>query len=85
MRRFACDAELPSSLQIDRKQFRKMLFLSNAIDDGWSVRRRDDTYTFAKKHEGRREVFADAYLDDFVRTHSDVDGRRASAPRAPAP
>jgi hypothetical protein len=67
---------LPDSMSMDRKKFLKMLFLSNAIEGGWSVRKRDEAYTFSKKHEGRREVFMDDYLDQFVRTHSGIDERR---------
>ena len=75
MQKFAC-ADLPESMAMDRRRFRRMLFLSSAVEDGWSVRKREDTYIFSKKHEGRREVFMDAYLDEFVRTHSGMAGER---------
>lgn len=74
MQNFTCSVDLPDSMAMDRRRFRKMLFLSNAVEDGWSVRKRDRSYIFSKKHKGRREVFADAYLDDFVRAYSGSDG-----------
>jgi hypothetical protein len=51
---------------IDPKKRHKMLFIVNAVDKGWSVRKRNGSYIFSKKHEGRKEVFNDMYLDNFI-------------------
>ena len=51
---------------VDMKTYQKMLFLMNALETGWSIRKQDDLYIFSKKHEGKREVFKDSYLEDFV-------------------
>ena len=38
----------------------------NAIDSGWSVTKKEDTYVFKKKHEGKQEVFMADYLEKFI-------------------
>ena len=54
---------------MDDKQieFHKMKFIMNALEDGWSVRKRNDVYIFTKKHEKKREVFEEKYLENFVK------------------
>jgi hypothetical protein len=39
----------------------------NALNEGWSVKKKSETYIFTKKHEGKKEVFNNKYLDDFVK------------------
>ena len=39
----------------------------NALEDGWSVKKRDGVYIFTKKHEKKREVFEEKYLENFVK------------------
>jgi len=52
-------------------QIKKMIFVMNALEKGWSVKKRDQEYIFTKKHENRREVFLENYLETFV--HSNFD------------
>jgi len=52
--------------QVDPKTTHKMRFIVKAVDKGWSVRKRNGSYIFSKKHEGRKEVFNDMYLDNFI-------------------
>jgi hypothetical protein len=47
----------------------KMIFINNAIDAGWVVRKKADSYIFTKKHENRREVFMENYLEKFITTN----------------
>ena len=48
-------------------QFHKMKFIMNALEDEWSVKKRDGVYIFTKKHEKKREVFEEKYLENFVK------------------
>jgi len=57
---------LSKSLQIDKNVFQKMVFITNALNDGWTVRKNDNSYIFTKKHENRREIFQESYLETFV-------------------
>ena len=48
----------------------KMRFIMNALEQGWSVKKRNDRYVFTKKYENRRQVFEESYLETFVQTMS---------------
>ena len=65
-----CQRTIP--LRIEKNIFKRMVFIANAIENGWTVSKKTDTYVFSKKHEGRKEVFLDSYLDQFVETNSDL-------------
>jgi hypothetical protein len=51
---------------VDKIQFQKMVFIMNALDDGWSVKKSQDKYIFSKKHENKVEVFQEEYLATFI-------------------
>ncbi len=57
-------------IQIERPKFLKMLFIVNALENGWTVKKSQDSYIFTKKHENRREVFQENYLENFVKGNS---------------
>jgi hypothetical protein len=44
----------------------------NALDEGWSVKKKHEIYVFTKKHEGKKEVFDNKYLDDFVKKNMEI-------------
>jgi hypothetical protein len=58
--------DLPKNIQMDRKKFQKMLFITNALEDGWTIKKSLDSYIFTKKHENRREIFQENYLENFI-------------------
>ena len=60
-------------LQIDGIKLQKMLILFNALEDGWSVKKKNDSYIFTKKHEGKREILHDSYLLTFMKTNLDIN------------
>ena len=55
-----------SQSTVDKLQLQKMLFIMNALDDGWSVKKSQDKYIFSKKHENKIEVFQEEYLATFI-------------------
>jgi len=59
--------------KIDAIQFQKMIFLYNAIEDGWSIKRSKDSYIFSKKHEGKKEVLQEEYLLHFMKSNLDLN------------
>jgi len=63
---------MENQIQFSKKEFQKMVFIINAIENGWSVKKVEDSYIFAKKHEGKKEVFQNDYLEKFVETNLDV-------------
>jgi len=60
-------------IKIDNLKFQKMLFLFNAINDGWSIKKRKDSYIFTKNHEGKKEILLDSYLLSFVKGNFDMN------------
>jgi len=44
----------------------KCLFIMNALDNGWKVKKRKGSYIFSKKHEGRKEILKEGYLESFL-------------------
>ena len=54
------------TVQMSKPQLQKMLFIINALEQGWTIKKSHDSYIFTKKHENRREVFQENYLDDFL-------------------
>jgi len=45
---------------------RKMFFILNSLNDGWTIRKQNDNFIFTKKHEGRKEVLTEGYLKEFI-------------------
>jgi len=61
-----------NQIQLDKKDFQKMVFITNAIEKGWTVKKIEDSYIFTKKHEGKKEIFQSDYLEKFVESNLDV-------------
>jgi hypothetical protein len=68
-------ASSSSLLEMEKKKFHKMMFIVNAIENGWTVKKNDesDSYIFTKKHENRREIFQSDYLEKFVQKNAALD------------
>jgi hypothetical protein len=60
-------------IEIDQDKFKKMLFLYNALNNGWSIKKRLNSYIFTKNHEGKKEVFDDAYLSMFMKDNCNIN------------
>ena len=58
-----------NNVKMESSQFQIMMFLYNAIQDGWSVKKTNNSYVFRKKHEGKQEIFLDTYLSTFVKSN----------------
>lgn len=65
--------EIPSNMKVDRPTFQKMVFLTNALDQGWSIKKSNNNYIFTKKHENRKEIFQENYLETFVASNCATD------------
>lgn len=61
-----------SNIKIDIIKFKKMLFLFNALEGGWTVKKIQDKYVFTKKHEGKEEIFNDDYLSIFMKGNLNI-------------
>ena len=53
-------------LEFDLKKFQKMLIIFNALEDGWTISKKEEQYVFKKKHENKEEYFSDEYIKEFM-------------------
>ena len=44
-----------------------MIFLMNTLENGWSIRKKNDKYVFRKKHDRHTEIYSDEYLVNFLK------------------
>ena len=65
-------SEIPRKLEVDIIQLHKMAFVYNAVNDGWKVEKKEGKYVFSKKHEGKKEIYLDSYLEKFVSNNADI-------------
>ena len=49
-----------------------MAFIYNALEDGWTIHKKNNLYVFKKNHEGKKEVYLDDYLRRFVTANFDI-------------
>jgi|TARA_B100000029_G_scaffold364889_1_gene358152 hypothetical protein len=61
------------NLEIDIIKFHKMAFVFNALDNGWEIKKTGNAYIFSKKHEGKKEVYLDNYLKQFMVRNFNID------------
>jgi hypothetical protein len=61
--------DIPLDINIDLIKLQKLSFIYNAIEAGWSVKKLEDKYIFSKKHEGKKEVYLETYLQKFVESN----------------
>jgi hypothetical protein len=61
-----------NKITINPITFQKMNLLYNALDDGWSIKKKENSYIFTKKHENKKEIIEDTYLLKFMKTNLDM-------------
>jgi hypothetical protein len=60
-------------IKVDIIKFQKMLLLYHAIEQGWTIKKRNDSYVFSKSHEGKKEIFEESYLHKFMKSNLDIN------------
>ena len=60
-------------IEIDTIKLQKMTFIYNAVESGWSVKKRKEAYVFTKNHEGKKEIYLDTYLRNFIEANVDIN------------
>jgi hypothetical protein len=60
-------------LEIDKLKFKKMVFMYNALDNGWSIKKKDNSYIFTKNHDKKKEIFDEKYLATFMKECADIN------------
>jgi hypothetical protein len=62
-----------SNISIDGVKFKKILFIYNALEEGWTIKKKQESFIFTKNHEGKKEVFLDSYLLSFMQSNFDFN------------
>ena len=62
-----------SDLKVDSIKFQKMILLYNSIEQGWTIKKRNDSYVFIKNSESKKEVIQDSYLLNFMKDNLDIN------------
>jgi hypothetical protein len=62
-----------STANIDSKSLQIMSFIYNSLQNGWTIKKRNDNYIFSKKHQGKKEIFDESYLSTFVKQNSKIN------------
>jgi hypothetical protein len=57
---------------LDSVKLQKMVFLYNALENGWTIKKKKDLYIFTKNHEGKKEVYLDDYLKRFMKENFSI-------------
>ena len=52
---------------------KKMIFIFNALENGWSVTKNGPSYVFKKNHGGKKEIFLDDYLKRFMEENFSIN------------
>jgi hypothetical protein len=47
----------------------KMILIFNALEKGWKIKKKKNSYIFIKNHEGKKEIFLDTYIKRFIETN----------------
>ena len=61
-----------NEIEIDSMKLHKIIFLYNALENGWTVKKNKEFYIFNKAHGGKKEVYLDDYLTRFMQDNFDM-------------
>ena len=59
--------------ETDFIKLQKMRFIYNSIESGWNVKKIDNKYYFCKKHEGKKEIYLETYLQKFIENNMKLE------------
>lgn len=66
------DIHINKCAELDTLKIHKMAFIYNALENGWTIKKKKDLYIFTKNHEGKKEVFLDNYLKRFMKENFNI-------------
>ena len=57
---------------IDNIDLQKMIFIFNALENGWTIKKNNEKYIFKKKLKNKKEILLENYLKKFVHKNFDI-------------
>ncbi len=70
---FDINININNKIKLDYLLIQKMIFIYNALNDGWVVKKKNNLFVFTKNHEGKKEVLLDDYLKRFMEENFDIN------------
>ena len=70
---FDINININNKIKLDYLLIQKMMFIYNALNDGWVVKKKKNLFVFTKNHEGKKEVLLDTYLKRFMMDNLDIN------------
>jgi len=64
--------KIPTDIKLDNHTLQKIVFVNNALESGWTIKKIGEKYIFSKNHENKREVYLDSYLENFLNANINV-------------
>ena len=61
--------DIKKNRDLDYITLQKMSFIYNALETGLTIKKNEDKFVFSKKHEGKREVYLEEYLQKFIESN----------------
>ena len=65
--------ENENKISIENRKFQKMLFIYNAVNNGWTVKKENDLYIFKKGHDRKKEFFREDFLASFMGKNFNIE------------
>ena len=60
-------------LNVNSNKLHKMIFIFNALENGWTIKKKNKKYIYSKNHEGKKEIFSEDYLTSFIKDNSNIN------------
>ena len=55
-----------SNININSKEFSKIIFIYNALEDGWTIKKNNNKYIFSKHKSKEKQIFSENFLNIFI-------------------
>ena len=62
-------------IEISTKKLKELIFISNALENGWTIKKKKDLYIFTKKHHNKKEIYENEYLQRFINENSVIHNK----------
>lgn len=63
---------------MDLVKLHKMAFIYNALEDNWTIKKKNDLFIFTKQHQKEKEVYLDDYLKQFITKNINIQNMHNS-------
>lgn len=55
-----------TNINIKSKEFSKIIFIYNALEDGWTIKKLNNKYIFSKRKTKEKQIFSENFLNNFI-------------------